>query len=152
MGGRKAHYTTRIAKRLCEHIALGATLDQALKREPLGPSIPQFWRWLDEYPEFRAMYERARSLQAELAEDAIMEMAKRVLEQPKFAPAFKVASDILRWQAEIRNADRYGQKSTVVHKHSLDPKKLRGEIAQLEKELGLIGNDEAIEVDVREVG
>lgn len=141
MGGRRAHYTTRIAKRLCEHIALGATLKQALEKEPLAPTIPMFWRWLDEYPEFREMYDRARTLQADLMADTICEMAENVLRQPKFAPAYKVAADILKWQAEIRNPGKYGPKVQVEHKATLDPKKLSAEIKQLEAELGLIGND-----------
>lgn len=153
MGGRKAHYTTRIAKRLCEHIALGATLKDALAKEPLGPTIPQFWRWLDEYPEFQEMYERARTLQADLMADTIMEMAENVLRAPKFAPAYKVAADILKWQAEIRNPGKYGARVQVEHKTTLDPKKMRAEILQLEKELGLIGNEPAnvVDVEVKEI-
>jgi len=142
MGGRKAKYTTRIAKRICEHIALGATLHQALAKEPLGPSVPMFWRWLDEYPEFREMYERARVLQADLMCDTIMVMAENVLKQPRFAAAYKVAADILKWQAEIRNPARYGSKVTVEHKATLDPAKMKKEIMQLEKELGLLGMEE----------
>lgn len=150
MGGRKAHYTTRIAKRLCEHIALGATLKKALEKEPMGPTVPQFWRWIDEYPEFRDMYERARTLQADLMADTIMEMAENVLRTPKFAPAYKVAADILRWQAEIRNPGKYGSKIQVDVKKSLDPTQLRSEIKQLETELGLIGN-EVIDVTAKEI-
>lgn len=151
MGGRKAKYTTRIAKRICEHIALGDTLHQALGKEPLGPSVPLFWRWLDEYPEFREMYERARVLQADLMCDTIMVMAQNVLKTPKFAPAYKVAADILKWQAEIRNPARYGTKVTVEHKATLDPVKMKKEIAQLEKELGLLGmDDKVIDVEVKE--
>lgn len=150
MGNRRARYNTRIAKRLCEHIALGATLEKALAKEPLGPSIPLFWRWLDEYPEFREMYERARALQADLLSDTIMSMAEAVLKQPKFAPAYRVAADILKWQAEINNPARYGTKTVVEHKMTLDPVKMKREIAQLEKELGLLGND-TIEAQVVEV-
>lgn len=146
MGGRKAHYTTRIAKRLCEHIALGDTLQKALAREPLGPNITMFWRWLDEYPEFREMHERARMLQAELVADSIMEMAENVLRNPKFAPAYKVAADILKWQAEVRNPARYGAKVQLQHVVPLDSVKMKAEIVQLEKELGLIGRDDAIRI------
>lgn len=152
MGGRRAKYNTRIAKRICEQIALGATLKQALEKEPMGPAIPTFWRWLDEYPEFREMYERARVLQADLISDTIMTMAENVLRQPKFAAAYKVAVDILRWQAEIRNPARYGSKVTVEHKQTLDPKKMVQEIAQLEKELGLLELDsKTVDAEVVEV-
>lgn len=156
MGGRRAHYTTRIAKRICEHIALGATVKEALEKEPLGPTVPQFWRWLDEYPEFHAMYDRARKLQADLAADTIMSMAKEVLRQPKFAPAYKVAADILKWHAEVTNPARFSPKLQIEHKQTpLDPGKLRSEIQQLERELGLLGNEVPqsciVDVQVKEV-
>lgn len=151
MGGRRAHYTTRIAKRLCEHIALGDTLKKALEKEPLGPTVIQFWRWLDEYPEFQQMYERALLLQAQLLGDVIMDMAQSVLRQPKFAPAFKVASDILRWQAEIKNPARFGSKTVIEHKITLDPKKMRAEIAQLETDLGLMGNNDVMDIEMKEL-
>lgn len=152
MGGRRAHYTARIAKRLCGNIALGDTLKKALAKEPLGPTVEQFWRWLDEYPEFQAMYERALLLQANLHADTIMEMAESVLRNPKFAPAYRVAADILKWQAEVRNPTRFGQRIQVEHKAAIDPTKLRREIEQLEKELGLIGNDiVTIDADMKEV-
>lgn len=159
MGGRRARYNTRVAKRICEHIALGSTVKQALEREPLAPSVPLFWRWLDEYPEFRDMYERARTLQADLAADAIMSMASEVLKNPKFAAAYKVASDILRWHAEVNNRQRYGSKVQVEHKQAqLDPSKLRTEIAQLERELGLLemtpatplASGDVVDVEVKE--
>lgn len=142
MGGRKAHYTTRIAKRICEHIALGATLAESLGKEPLAPTVPQFWRWIDEYPEFREMYERARTLQADLLSDTILSMAREVLQKPKFAPAYKVAAEILKWQAETKNPERYGNKVTIQHRKQLDPTSLRREIKQLEKELGLLGEED----------
>lgn len=148
MGGRRASYNMRIAKRICEHIALGATLRDALDREPLGPTIPTFWRWLDEYPEFRDMYERARTLQADLLSDSILAMAQEVLQKPKFAPAYKVAAEILKWQAETKNPERYGKSVTVQHKKALDPTTLKREIRQLEKELGLLGEEDGASITV----
>jgi hypothetical protein len=79
-------------------------------------------------------------------------MAENVLRQPKFAAAYKVASDIMRWGMEIRNPARYGSKVTVEHKQTLDPKKMVQEIAQLEKELGLLEMDpKTIDAEVVEV-
>lgn len=152
MGGRRAHYTTRIAKKLCEHIALGASLKEALEMEPLGPAMTTFWRWLDEYPEFREMYERARTLQADLLSDKMLEMAADVLRQPKMAPAYRIAADILKWHAEIKNPGRYGAKVQIEHKRVLDPAKMKAEIKQLEKELGMIDKEEeVIDVPTREI-
>jgi hypothetical protein len=135
---RKAHYTVRIANRICEYIALGDTIKAALAKEPLGPSLTLFWRWLDEYPEFREKYERARQMQADVHADRILEMAAEVVANPRIAPAYRVASDILKWQAEIRDPKKYGQK--VQHELKappLKPEDLKAEIKRLEDELGV---------------
>lgn len=137
---RKAHYTPRIADRICEHIALGETIKAALAAEPLGPNLPTFWKWLDEFPEFREKYERARQMQADIHADRILEMARDVIANPRIAPAYKVASDILKWQAEIRDPKKYGQK--VQHELKAPPLKpddLKAEIKRLEEELGVTG-------------
>lgn len=135
---RKAHYTPRIADRICEHIALGETIKAALSKEPLGPSLPMFWKWLDEFPEFREKYERARQMQADIHADRILEMASEVIANPRVANAYKVASDILKWTAEIRDPKKYGQK--VQHELKAPPLKpddLKAEIKRLEEELGV---------------
>lgn len=142
---RPAHYTVRIANRLCEHIALGCTIKAALAKEPLGPNLTLFWRWLDEYPEFRVKYERARQMQADVHADRILEISQEVVESPSKAAAFKVAADILRWQAEIRDPKKYGQK--VQHELKAPPLKpddLRAEIARLEKDLGVPAEAEPV--------
>jgi len=138
---RIAHYTPRIADRICEHIALGGTIKAALTQEPLGPSLATFWKWLDAYPEFRDKFERAQQLQATMHADRILEMATEVISSPNKAGAYKVASDILKWQAEIRDPKKYGQK--VQHELKAPPLKaedLKAEIKRLEEELG-VGTD-----------
>lgn len=134
-----AHYTPRIAARICEHIALGMTIKAALAEEPLGPTLRVFWKWLDEYPEFRERFERAQQLQATMHADRILEMAAEVIAAPGKAQAYKVASDILKWQAEIRDPKKYGQK--VQHELKappLKPEDLKTEIKRLEEELGIV--------------
>ncbi len=138
---RKAHYTARIAARLCEHIALGSTLAQALKKEPLGPNIQTFWKWLDQYPEFKERYERARQMQADGHADRMLELAEEAINTPSKASAIRVATDIMRWQAEIRDPKKYGTK--VQHELKappLKPEDLKKEIKRLEEELGVNGN------------
>lgn len=135
---RKAHYTIRIADRICEAIALGSTIKAALEAEPLGPSLATFWKWLDEYGEFREKYERARQLQADMHADDMLQCARDAVKFPKNAPAYRVAADILKWQAEIRDSKKYGTK--VQHELKAPPLKpddLRAEIARLEAELGV---------------
>lgn len=135
---RRAHYTVRIADRLCEHIALGATIKEALTKEPLGPDLKMLWRWIAEYPEFREKFERAFQMQANAHADRILEMSAEVLAHPSKAAAYRVASDILWRLAEIRDPKKYGQK--VQHELKAPPLKpddLRSEIKRLEEELGV---------------
>jgi terminase small subunit-like protein len=139
MTQRRAHYTVRVADQICEQIALGKTLNQALvKVGYLAPAINTIWKWLDIYPEFREKYERARQLQADMHADKMLELAEDVLDQPKAANAHRVAIDVLKWQAEIRNKQRYGRTKDDAGKNKpMDPNKLRAEIKRLETELGV---------------
>lgn len=139
MAKRKAHYCVRIGKEICEQIALGKTLTKALEiAGPLAPNKATFWRWLEEFPAFGEQYERARAMQADAHADRMLELADDVLERPNRAAAIKVASDIIKWQAEIRNPRTYGSK--VQHELKappMSPEQLKKEIAALEAELGV---------------
>lgn len=147
---RKARYSVVVARRICEAIALGKTLMKALEDDPLAPHITTFYRWKEEHPELEQMYERARRMQADLRVDVIAEMGMQVLKDPKNAAAYKVASDIFRWQAEIANPEKYGRKLEVKNTGGPpNPGELRREITRLERELGM-GKAEVVDVDARE--
>jgi hypothetical protein len=139
MGRRAAHYTARVAKDICQYIALGMTLQQALKEIGyLAPTPAAVWRWMDEHADFREMYERARQLQADQYADKMLEMGQEVIDRPSNAAAYRVAIDVLKWQAEVRNRAKYGSKVDESGKNKpLDPAKLRTEIKRLEQELGV---------------
>jgi hypothetical protein len=136
---RAAHYAPRIGKDICRYIALGKTLAEALKEVGyLAPSMPTFWRWIDEHADFREMYERARTLQADQHADRMLEISREVIDNPRAASAYKVAIDVLRWQAEVRNRSRYGSKADEdTSKKLVEPGKIRAEIKRLETELGI---------------
>lgn len=138
-GMRRAHYTTRVAKDICTHIAQGKTLQQSLDKVGyLAPALVTVFRWLTEYPEFRELYEAARTMQADLHADRMLEISHDVIEDPKNAAAYRVATNILKWQAEVRNKARYGKAIDESGKgKALDPTKLRAEIKRLEAELGV---------------
>jgi hypothetical protein len=139
MTKRAAHYAPRIAKDICREIAMGATLKKALDKVGyLAPSMTTFWRWLDEHADFREMYERARQLQADSDADRMRELAEEVIERPNAATAIRVATDILKWQAEVRNKTKYGNKTEDPRAAKpLNPADLRKEIKRLETELGV---------------
>lgn len=137
-GVKRGHYIKRTGDLICEQIALGKTLQQALDHVGyLAPSPARFWVWLENHPEFREQYERARQLAADMHADKVQELAEQVLRDPKASGAYKVAADIWRWQAEVRNSGKYGKRIEPKRSKPMDPAKLREEIKRLEKELGV---------------
>ena len=139
MAKRIAHYTVRTAENICTNIALGMTLEEALKEVGyLAPTVPQLWKWLDTHEDFREKYDRARQLQADMLADRTLKFVDDVLKDPKAAPAYKVATDILRWHAAVRNRKVYHPMDNDNAKQApLDAKKIKEEIKRLEKELGV---------------
>lgn len=135
----RAHYTKRTGNLICEEIAMGKTLQEALDKVGyLAPTIPVFWKWLEQFPDFRDQYERARQLSADMTADRLKEIGKEVISNPKSAAAYQVAMRVLQWEAEIRNPGRYGKKHESKGKNPMDASKLRAEIKRLEKELGIV--------------
>lgn len=137
----KGHYVKRTGDLICEQIALGKTLQQALDKVGyLAPTIARFWRWLEDFPEFRDQYERARQLSADMNADRMQEIGEKVIDpgNVKAAAAYKVYIEVLKWNAEMRNAAKYGKNREVKGREPMDPAKMRKEIARLEKELGVL--------------
>lgn len=140
MTKRAAHYTPRIGKMICAEVAMGHTLKEALERVGyLAPSMSTVWRWLDEHPDFRDSYERARQLQADTDADEMRVLGKEVRSKPTLATAYRVAIDVLKWQAETRNRAKYGSRGEDPNSNRkpLNPTQLRAEIKRLEEELGV---------------
>lgn len=143
------HYVKRTGNLICEEIALGATLAEALEKVGyLAPSERSFWKWIDQNEEFRQQYERARQLQADKLADEHLTLAKKALgADGKQAPKYKVAADIYKWQAEIRNRGKFGPKAEPLLKKDLKPDEIKAEIKRLEKELGMkeqLGSGEVV--------
>lgn len=118
---------------------MGETLKDALDKVGyLAPTMTTVWRWLDEHADFREMYERARQLQADTDADDMRVLGREIRDKPTAAAAYRVAIDVLKWQAEVRNKVKYGTKGEDPKTaRPLDPTKLRQEIKRLEDELGV---------------
>ena len=140
VGRKHSHYTVRIGDMICQEVALGRTLKDALTKVGfLAPSMPTVWKWMDENDDFRHKMDRARQLQADMMTDRMLELANEVLTKPSAASAYKVASDIMKSLAEVRNPGKYGPKMVHEIKAPMDPMKVQEEIKTLEMELGLKG-------------
>lgn len=141
-------YTRYMANNICEYIALGMTLDQALKKcGELAPTKMTVYKWLEEHPDFMEKYDRARQYQADTLADRMIELGQEVLEHPGQAAAYRVAGDIVKWQAEVRNRRKYGGRTEDKQTEKpMDASKLRAEIRRLERELGVKEKEEASKV------
>lgn len=134
----RGHYVKRVGDAICERIALGDTLLEALDRVGyIAPTPKQFWVWIDSFPEFKQQYDRARELQADFDSDKMRELGRSVINNPKAATAYRVAVDVLKWQAEMHNRRKYGGKAEPALPKVLKPEEIRAEIRKLEAELGL---------------
>src|SRR5437867_1362212 len=145
---RTAHYTVRIGDDICMYIALGNTLEKALEKVGyLAPSITQVWTWLNLHEDFRNKYDRARTLQADILSDKTLDYLHDILKNPKDAAAYRLAIDLLKWHAEIRNPKVYNKTMGNEGKAPpLDAAKIKAEIKRLEKELGVKESQRAAKV------
>ena len=139
MTRRAAHYTARIGNDICMYIALGYSLEGALAKVGyLAPTMPTVWRWLTEHADFKERYEQARQMQADSLADKTIDMVASVLKDPKNAAAYRLAADIYKWHAGIRNGKTYNPATNDQNnKTPLDAGKIKAEIKRLEKELGV---------------
>lgn len=147
-------YTLYMANNICEYIALGKTLDQALKEcGELAPTKMTVYKWLEDHEQFREKYERARQYQADTLADRMIELGQEVLKNPKSAAAYRVAGDIVKWQAEVRNRRKYGARTDDKQTEKpMDADKIRSEIKRLEHELGVKEKEAAKIVPLKAVG
>lgn len=136
---RQAHYCTRIADRICEEVAIGKSVKAALKAAgPLAPTLTQFWRWLGKYPDLKVKYEEALRFQANANADTMLDLASMAIEMPSKASAIKVAVDILKWHAEMRDPATYSPKAAQsVPTPPKTLKQMQEEVEKLQRELGV---------------
>lgn len=72
------------------------------------------WSTVEEGEKIRAGLARARINAADTLADRHLHLARVALEAPHTSDAVRVAADILRWQASIRNRDAYGDQKQQV--------------------------------------
>lgn len=74
--GRPTKYNDLIADSICEELAKGRSLLKITEEQDF-PSETTVYRWLDQYPEFREKYARARELQADHYAAEIVDLADK---------------------------------------------------------------------------
>jgi hypothetical protein len=88
----------------------GAVIAQGIaSRMGIHPST--FYEWQQRHGEFADGIARAREESAHRIADRMLSLADVALSEPALANAVRVAGDILKWQAMVRNRRAYGDKS-----------------------------------------
>ena len=114
--GRPSKYTPQLADEICRQLMIGESLIDICAQDDM-PDRFTVIRWTRQDPDFAAQLYEARQAQADLMDDLVLSIAKRV--QPETANADAVRLKALTWRAARLNAKRYGDKteqtSTVKH-------------------------------------
>ena len=107
------------------------------------PDLPD-WnsvvQWLKDDEVFRADYEHAMKYGAAYLADEMLVLKDRLLNDPKSAPAFKAAMDMIKWATMIRDP-KYSERTIqeIKNNQPQDAEVVNARIKQLEDELGIHG-------------
>ena len=133
----RVRYSRLMADAICERIAHGEPIQAICAIEGM-PSVQQVLTWARTKPEFKLLYEEARTLQADYLADRMLGLAAKVLDDPKNAAAIRVAADILAKQAEWRAPRKFGPRMDLtVTEAAKTPEQIRAEALALQEELGI---------------
>lgn len=166
-----------VKKHLCEELAHGKPIQLILKppvppkkdgkgrilRDEEGlplpdddwvaPDLPD-WnlvvQWLKEDEVFRSEYEHAMKYGATYLADEMLVLKDKLLNDPKSAPAYKAAMDMIKWATMIRDP-KYSERTIQEIKNNIpqDADVVSARIKQLRDELGIGG--EVVDVQMKEV-
>lgn len=98
---------------IMRHISEGLTLKSICAMEGIPP-LHVVFRWLREYPEFKAQMSEAKKMRAEFRADRVMEIADQGAIAESDVPGERLRKDILQWGAEMDNRTEFGKQTKVV--------------------------------------
>ena len=115
MIGRPSDFTDEIATRICDLLMDGLSMRSICQADDM-PHRTTVVRWLERYPEFASMYAHARTLQADLMDDMILETATRTRQPPSKFHA-STGSEQGR-TAELRGAANFPTSGSSSRSHA----------------------------------
>jgi hypothetical protein len=132
--GRPRKYSNKLALAVCARIEDGVGLRKICAEEGM-PSVRTLYRWLESDTEFRALYARARKIQADVFADEIVAVAYAPLVGKKIRQTkdgtfqevgdcverSKLIVDALKWAASKLAPDKYGDKGTTTPPPWMNP-------------------------------
>jgi len=118
----RVHYTPELGDEIAGLIANGVPIEDSVlngavlalgvaNRIGIHPST--FYDWKRQHPDFSESIARARTESAHRIADRMLALADAALAEPALANAVRVAADILKWQAAVRNPGTYGERQRV---------------------------------------
>lgn len=119
---RRGRFTPEIAAEIVGLIANGVPIeDVTLNGAVLGQGVASrlgihpstFYDWQQVHPSFGESIARARTESAHRIADRMLALADLALSDPVRANSVRVAADILKWQAQIRNPAIYGERHRI---------------------------------------
>lgn len=133
----------------CDHILREITEGKSVNTIGTMEGIPPvhiIYRWLREYPEFRAQMEIAKKDRAQFRADKVMAIADQEIIHEDQVPGQRLRKDILQWGAEMDDRASFGKQTKVlndagpavfiIHTGVPDPKSIevKAEPAQIQVE------------------
>ena len=118
----RVRFTTELGEQIAGLIANGIPIeDSTLNGAVLTPGIGSrigihpstFYEWQQQRPEFAESIARAREESGHRIADRMLALADAALAEPALANAVRVAADILKWQAGMRNPGIYGERRRI---------------------------------------
>lgn len=117
VGGRfLSAYSPEIALQIIERLAEGETLTAICRGQPGMPHPKTFRRWMVNNPDLAKAYQVAIQVSATSLEEEALEAARSIAAKHKdgtHVRATEVKLQQLRWSAERRDPNKYGNKSQV---------------------------------------
>lgn len=146
-----------VKKHICEELAHGKPVQRILNPEIIAgepkPDLPD-WnlvvQWLKDDEGFRADYEHAMKFGAAYLADEMLVLKDQLLLDPKSAPAYKAAMDMIKWATMIRDP-KYSERTIQEIKNTTpqDLTVVAARVKQLREELGMESG--IIDVEMTEV-
>lgn len=100
-----------LADNICELIAIGWGLQQALDSNADFPRAVTFYNWLEKYPDVANKYARARERQQDYEADQIIQIA----DTEPVPDKARVRIDARKWRASKLAPKKYGDRLDLNH-------------------------------------
>lgn len=149
--GAPSLYTPELVERICAHIADGKSL-RTIEKLPGIPTVTTIMRWLEDKPEFRDRYARAREAQADKMAEEILAIADEITVSKVVTPDGEVELrmdstavarnrlrvDARKWLASKMAPKKYGDKLGIGQADGMDPLKVDKQITNADRAVRIL--------------